>query len=72
MSAVWLAFAAGIVLGVPAGILIAGLCVSAARADEAMVLAAYERAVRRRHEQEGVVNTWNPRAHERERPELRN
>ena len=68
MSAVWLAFAAGLVLGVPAGILIAGLCVSAARADEAMVLAVYERAVRRRLVAQGVYM----RALERERPELRN
>ena len=69
MNPVWVAFACGLVLGTTTGIFLAALCVAARRADEAMVLAAYERAVARRQAVERYVGA---KALERAHPEVRN
>ena len=69
----WVAFACGLVLGVPAGIFLAGLCVSAARADEMMVAEVYRRRLAEVLVAQNRVHMRTLGYHAgRERPELRN
>lgn len=63
------AFLAGAFVGVPAGIVIASMCVAAARADEQMVAEVYRR---RLAEVLAARNYVHGQPLGRERPELRN